>query len=541
MIPVQKSAEASSSLEATPAEAVSSVEQRATPAVLERSLLRARRRGNALRWGAIVLVVLLIEFVFVYLVSAGKYTGWPTYNLNYDMQAEGFRKGHLYLSVDPPPELVAKENPLDPANSELWFADLSIYKGRYYNYWGPFPAMVIAAYKAVMKVRSPVGDQYPVFVLYSIYLIAGALLIDRVARRIFPGLPLYIVLLSILVFALANPTPFMIATPGIYEAAIAGGQAFLLVGLVFAFDALIGKRRFLLVRLFAAGTAWAIAIACRVSVAPVAALFVLLTALMPLAHSGKRWLAVLRNLVWLGTPIALAVFGLLYYNRARFDQWFEFGTNWMLNTVHIRTSFDYIAANLYSYFLRKPVTGCQFPFFVTQWDMPKAFPDDFDLAEGYWVQEPVVGMLRVVPWAWLLPLGVFFGVRAILPRLGAGPRPSLNAVSGSKLWCACCFGIMGTVSALPSIGVFGATMRYLGDVTAGLVLFATWGGWSLYQLCCRMKWTRRAIGALMSVLALATIVYGLLIGYQGYNQHFQLYNPELHEKVTRALDFCPKK
>ena len=83
--------------------------------------------------------------------------------------------------------------------------------------------------------------QYPVFAVYSIYVVAGALLIDRLARRIFPGLPLYIVLLSILVFALANPTPYLVATPGIYEAAIGGAQAFLLVGLDFAFDALTGR------------------------------------------------------------------------------------------------------------------------------------------------------------------------------------------------------------------------------------------------------------------------------------------------------------
>ena len=540
MIPVQKSADASASLEATPDEPSLGVERLATAAARQGLLLRPRRRGNALRWGAIALVVLFIEFVFVFLISAGKFRGWPTYNRNYDMQAEGFRKGHLYLSVEPPAELVAKENPLDPANSELWFADLSLYKGHYYNYWGPLPAMVLAAYKAVMKIAKPIGDQYPVFAVYSIYVVAGALLIDRLARRIFPGLPLYIVLLSILVFALANPTPYLVATPGIYEAAIGGGQAFLLVGLVFAFDALSGRRSFLLARLLAAGVAWGLAIACRVSVAPVVALFIVLTASMPLAHSGNRWLAVFRNLVWLGFPPALSVFGLLYYNRARFDDWFEFGTNWMLNTVHIRSSFEYVGVNLYSYFLRKPVTSCQFPFFSAPWDMPEAFPAGDKIPEGYWIQEPVLGMLRVVPWMWLLPLGLVFGVRALIPRYNARPLPRLSAVKGSSLWCACCLGIMGTVTALPTVGVFGATMRYLGDVTAGLVLFAAWGACCLYQRVRGAKWMRRAVGASMSMLALATIVFGLLAGYQGYIQHFQLYNPSLHQRVTQALDFCKK-
>src|SRR5689334_13931078 len=221
VIPVQKSAQTSPSLDESSGDLMPSA-RRSIPSAVRVLPLGALRRRHGLRWAAIAIVVLAMEFMFVFLISAGKYKGWPTYNLNYDMQAEGFRKGHLYLSVLPSPELLAKENPLDPANSELWFADLSLYKGKYYNYWGPLPAMAIAAYKAVLKVRSPIGDQYPVFILYSIYLVAGALLIDRMARRLFPSVPLYIVLLSIVVFALANPTPFLIATPGIYEAAIGG-------------------------------------------------------------------------------------------------------------------------------------------------------------------------------------------------------------------------------------------------------------------------------------------------------------------------------
>ena len=542
MIPVQKSAERPTSLDAVLGAAAEHAAHGSPSRVTDQLRQKRRRHSNALRWVTIALVLLGIEFIYVFIVSAGKFVDWPTYNNNYDMQAEGFRNGHLYLPLEAPAELLAKENPLDPANAHLWFADLSLYKGKYYNYWGPLPALALAAYKAIMEIRQPVGDQHPVFILYSIYLVAGALLLDRMARRLFPGLPFYTVVLSILVFAFANPTPYMIATPGIYQAAIGGSQAFLLLGLLFAFDTLSGSRVFLSARLLAAGVAWTMAIACRVSTGPAAALFVLLTALIPRPHTGNRWLAVVYNLLWLGCPMALGVFGLLYYNHARFDDWFEFGTSWMLNTVHIRASLDFVGPNLYSYFLRPAVETCQFPFFTTPWDVGSkiAFPADFPVPDGYWVQEPVVGMLRVTPWIWFLPVAVFYGIRAALPRRGTA-LPILGVVSGSRLWCACCFGVLGTVTALPSIGVFGATMRYLADVSAGLVLFATWGAWSLYQHLRRRKWTRRAFGAAMAVLATATVMLGLLIGYQGYNGHFQIYNPKLHERVTRSFSLCANK
>jgi hypothetical protein len=534
----QKSAETSTSLDGDSA-VPPGAPHRTLSAVRQRSLPRTPHRA-VIRWMTLAIVLLGIEFVYVFIVSAGRYVDWPTYNFNYDMQAEGFRKGHLYLAVEPPPELIAKENPLDPANAALWFADLSLYKGKYYMYWGPLPALALAAYKGLMKVQQPVGDQYPVFILYSVYLLAGALLIERMARRLFPGLPLYLVVMAILVFAFANPTPYMIATPGIYQAAIAGSQAFLLVGLIFAFDTLMGGREYLIVRLIGAGVAWTLAIACRVGAGPPAAFLVLLTALVPRPHPGNRWWAVLRNLLCLGTPMAAGVFGLLYYNRARFDEWFEFGTNWMLNTVHIRSSLKYVVPNLYSYFLRPPVEDCRFPFLTSAWDMDasKAFPPTFLLPEGYWIQEPVVGMFRVAPWTWLLPVAAIYVVRAALPRFGAAALPSVDAVKGSRLWCALSFCVLASVTALPIIGVFGATMRYLADIAAGLLLFTTWGAWSLLQHLRRRKWLRRALAVSLAVLATGTVILGLLIGYHGYIGHFQTYNPTLHERVTRRLSLC---
>ena len=70
------------------------------------------------------------------------------------------------------------------------------------------------------------------------------------------------------VFAYANHTPFEIATPGIYEAAIVGAQAFLLLGLLFAFDAVWradAERPPPAWLLLAAGASWALSIGSRVS------------------------------------------------------------------------------------------------------------------------------------------------------------------------------------------------------------------------------------------------------------------------------------
>jgi hypothetical protein len=493
---------------------------------------------RAVRATTLVLTVLAVMFVYLFLVTAGTFHEWPTYNALYDSLAQGFRSGHLYLPIEPSPELVAAENPLDPANSSLWIPDLSFYQGKFYIYWGPFPALCLWAVKALFRIKRTLGDQYPCFAFYLLFVVAGAVLITRIARRLFPGLPHTFVLMAIVVFCFASPTPYLLATPGIYEAAIGGGQAFLLVGIILAFDALGGIRSYSRLRLFLAGAAWAIALACRVSLGPAVLLVAILTAVVP-RRVGNRWWNALIDLTLMSIPIVVTVGGLLVYNKARFDSWLEFGTGNQLNVVHYRGAYEYLRPNLYSYFLRKPVTSCEFPFAKAPWDMgDPAFPDGYAIPEGYWIQEPVVGMLRVVPWAWLVPLCLLFVARALSARVRSTRLLSAGAPTGARLWCVGVFATLAIVNALPFVATFNATMRYLGDVTPGFILLATIGAWSLYDAMRHRKWLRRAYGAGLAILAAGSVILGMLFGFDGYGAHFRSYNPALHEKLVNKLSHC---
>jgi len=91
-----------------------------------------------------VLLLAAIEVSYLFIVTAGRFTVWPTWNTNYDLLAEGFRSGHLYLARAPDPALLAKPNPFDPIWRSLWFWDASLYRDHYYLYWGPLPAVAVA-------------------------------------------------------------------------------------------------------------------------------------------------------------------------------------------------------------------------------------------------------------------------------------------------------------------------------------------------------------------------------------------------------------
>ena len=364
----------------------------------------------------------IIEIAYVFFVSAGRFTHWPTTLSFLDDQAEGFRAGHLHFAIEPAAALLAKANPFDPAWRPLWYWDASLYNGHYYLYWGPVPALLLAGFKTLFRVHAHIGDQYVVFVLASLQALAGLVLIDRVQRRLFPELPAVFVVLAVAVFAFANPTPYNLARGAVYEAAIVGGHAFLIAGLVFAFDALsaLGRQRS---RLALAGTCWVLAVGCRASIAPAVALLVALTcwlvaprARRSLAAAGRRAAvarradrrrrraladlqqAALRRLAGLRAALPADVDRVRTRPRPTFRR-----TSGATRSDRARCAARSRTCSRSRTWARGRCPG---------W---------LHAAAGYIVYEPVIGWLLAVPWAWLAPATALFGARRLVALRAAAP------------------------------------------------------------------------------------------------------------------------
>lgn len=467
-----------------------------------------------------ILLLVAVAFVYAFIVSAGTLSSWPTYSNYYDLLAEGFRAGRLDIPISPSPQLLTAQDPFDPSLAPLWVWDASLHDGRYYFYWGPLPAVLEAVVKSVLGISRSLGDQYFLYFFALLHLVFGALIIRRLARRVFPDVPSFLVGLALLVFAFSNPIPHSLASPAIYQAAILGGQAFLMGGMLFALDAVSADPSAELVhrKLILTGILWALAMACRVSVGPAVGLLVVAT-VVSVRRTGPA--------LALATPIALMTGLLLLYNQQRFGSWFDFGLTKQLTTMPYHASGSYVPLNLYSYALRPFQPSCEFPYALqTAGYSASVFPRSMSIAPGYMTQEPVVGMLLAVPWSWLAPIGM------ILVPLSA------TRASRVLVWCAACFAILGTVTGLPDLVSFIATMRYLGDVTPGIVLSGILGAWWLYSRTSPGSWARRLVIGLCTILGVATVLLGLLLGFQGYSGHFRLHNPALHRTLVKALSLC---
>ncbi|HEX3597696.1 MAG TPA: hypothetical protein VHU80_21455 [Polyangiaceae bacterium] len=213
-----------------------------------------------LPWAAVVLA--LVSFYYVFLASAGRFTDLKVQADYFDRMAEGFRAGHLYLRQPPPRELIVASNPFDHQFRPFWLWDASLYRGHFYLYWSPVPALALLAYKVVTQTHDTITDQWVTTALMVSRLCAGAGLISTLASRARFRQPTWLVCLAIAVFGLANPLPFVVARPHIYEGTLCGAQGFLFWGMLAAFWGLeLPRRRRLLFAL--ASVAWALAAGCR--------------------------------------------------------------------------------------------------------------------------------------------------------------------------------------------------------------------------------------------------------------------------------------
>lgn len=489
----------------------------------------------------ILLLVLVgvVGLAYTFIVSAGTFSSWPTYSNYYDLLAEGFRAGRLDLPISPSPRLLAARDPFDPSLAPLWVWDASLREGHYFLYWGPLPAVLEAVVKSVFGISRSLGDQYLLFLFALLEVLFGALIIQRLARRQFPEVPSFLVGLALLVFAFSNPLPHSLASPAIYQAAILGGQAFLLGGVLFAFDAVVAgpssgsfHRKLIL-----SGILWALALACRISVAPAVLLLVVATAVSVIRPGPDRARRMLSGVLRLGIPIAVVTGLLLLYNERRFGSWFDFGVATQLTTMPYHASMSYAPLNLYSYALRSLHLSCEFPYAFQIPDIGGGgFPTWMRIAPGYTTREPLVGILLAVPWSWLAPIGMILvpcsAIRA--SRSSADPDAGVRILG----WCSASFAILGSVTGFPDLVSFLATMRYLGDVTPGIVLSGILGAWWLYSRTSPGTGSRRLVTGMCASLGVATVLLGLLLGFQGYSGHFRVHNPGLHDRLVRALSLC---
>ena len=378
---------------------------------------------------------------------------------HYEYLAEGFLRGHTYLSVEPDPRLLELKDPYDPvANKPYRLWDASLYHGKYYLYYGPAPALAL-----MLPWRVLTGHALPQRLAVGAFAVLGlaglALLLREVRDRHFPRLPDAALGAIVIVAFHASWLPVALRRPSFWEMPIVSAVAFLWWSVYFLwkFHDTGGRARWAV----GGGVALALLMGCRVTfVFSAVAIALLFLAPGPGPGAARRW----GKALIAGSLAFAGGVGLLLYNHARFGSWLEFGQSYQLWGAEYRGlhffSLGNIPFNAHAYLLSLPQAGPYFPFLHPFWTE--------DRPEGYLGFEEIYGVVFMMPvhlaglaacaWAWRH--------RAVL-----GARAAAVALAASV--CA--------------------------SVFAGLILFSWGGACSRYSTELLAGWTVATSVGLMAV------------------------------------------
>ncbi len=484
--------------------------------------------------------ILFMLITYVWFMSFGLWTRWPSirsYNTYYDQLATAFQHGSLSLETKPGSALLALHNPYDPTSREVnnvpYPIDFSLYKGKFYLYFGPVPALFLLVIKFLGF--GTIGDNYLVFVFVSGILIFQSLLIIKLWKRFFQNIPVWMTSLCILFCGLISPIPWILTQARVYDAAGTGGQFFFLAGLYYVVAALdresISVGQFLM-----AGISWALAIGSRLTqIVPIAflACMILFWAFRTYPQTKLRSKAIF-PLIFLCLPLVLGLAVLGWYNWARFNSVFETGLYYQLagpnlqKYSHVLFSPLYLLPNLYDYLFMRPTVNMTFPFLQsTPGYGAIKFP--FISLPTIYHEGGLTGILFSTPFALFaaIPIfSIFLGKKKT--------KDKVNSYNDTYFFKWLIISLLGSFlfGFAPVVLFFFVQTRYLTDFVPSLILLSIMGFWQGYISITYKLAIRRLYVALGIILIVTSIIISILLALSANAAQFQQFNPILWNRLT---------
>ncbi|HXQ82326.1 MAG TPA: hypothetical protein VN775_13495 [Opitutaceae bacterium] len=348
--------------------------------------MSAARKGGAAPWvAAFALAASVLFYAWTTSTTGYRLELRGAKQDYYNLLVRGFLKGHLYMDAAPDPALLALPPNERPGNAPFML-DASLYRDRYYLYFGVAPAVLLYLPYAVLT-----GQGLPEAGAALFFASAGLLFATlwwlEVRRRFFPGSGGAWTLVSILGIAIGSAVPSTLRRPIFYEVAITAGYAFMMMALwAFARARSAPARR--TAWLVLGGVAAGLAVGSRANLGPSCVALVVCGAV---AAGSGRARGIVSALVPGGLAFAAVIAALGAYNGARFGNPLEFGHTYQLG-VEPRRLFHVanLEHNAAIYYLRPPALNGYFPFVAPSAEPIK--PEDYvgrESAHGEWVWLPL--------------------------------------------------------------------------------------------------------------------------------------------------------
>jgi hypothetical protein len=403
----------------------------------------------------------------------------------YSLQTAGFARGQLNVAITPPAALLALKDPYDPvANAPYRAHDMTLWRGKYYLYFGVTPVLVFFWPLYALTGWYPT-EGLAVAMFCSAGVAISLALLGAVRWRYFPRAGALWLVAGALVLVLANPVALLVQAPQFYQVPISAAFALHMGMLGAIYGAVNAGRRRAWAWLAVASGLYGLSIAARPNyVLSGFALAVPWVVLVGRSRTrGWFWPAVKLGLAAFGPAVAAGL-GLLIYNWLRFGNPTEFGMKFTLGGEKFPDrklmGLEFVWPHVHDYLTRAGNWGRYFPFF----SIPSGIP---------------YGALRYGPWLWFMPAALL----AIRPGTGRGGAAVIVAV-----------GVAAVANLALLCVFFGLTDRYPPDYVPAALLFAGIGALALGQRRGegRWAWTRGAgLKVVGAGLAGLTIFFALAV------------------------------
>jgi len=478
---------------------------------------------------AVILLAAISAFIFWYL-SVGQFPSFPKAEQLYLYQGEAFARGQISLLQQPSPQLLALKNPYDyterAAVPFLW--DASLYKGKYYIYWGPVPALFYAGAEVLTGINPPGQLMLLIAAVGQACLLAAMLW--QIWRRFYPNAPGISVSLFLLAGCINLPNIFLLGKTQTYEISVISGQFFLLLGLFSWWRYLTTRRQSWLVL---AGFGWGLAAGSRISLLVSIGVYLCFGLFHFWQQKGPGhplW----KPLVALFSPLGLCLLALGVYNFIRFDNPLETGIRYQL-TVPIEQnryfSANFIPSNLYVYLFYPLHLSNTFPFYQSNLFNPSFLPGWASIPPGKTFDEVFFGIIPTLPILWMIALWV------VVLALRRKEAPNSTEPAGTKPGFIGMIALAGGLQFAFMMFYYVSAMRFISDFYLPFFLTAVF---SIYQMDGLLRRGHsRVITSLRGILWLCAawfVVRTALAGYLGSfdipPQMFRAFNPSLFQTLA---------
>lgn len=454
---------------------------------------------------------------------------------HYNLLTEAFLSGQLHLTVEPPVELLALDDPYDPMESKPYrLHDASLYDGRYYSYFGPAPVLTLYIPWRIITGME-MSDQLATAIFFSGVFLLSVLILIRARCLMAPESSFVLLLLCIAAVGLCTVSPYLLRSSEFYETAIASGSFWFLLScyLLFIFTVPIQGNPTIhrLMILVFAGICYGLAVASRPNYFPGAIIF--LIPLLALRKSSAGAQEIRKTAFSFLIPLASIGVLLMIYNYLRFDNIFELGRTYQLDATTVTDWFNLsnVLHNAYLYLLLPLVPDHIFPFFhltvFTDWyNIPSFLSHGYD----YYGPEPVMGVLPNLPF--VLGILPFFAFSLFV-------KEAEKRVSFFRFFCLLM--IPAVLNLIVLLLLSAASMRYILDFMPSF-LVAAGVGWMILEEKVRRSlrtWLRTLFYASFSILWLWSAACSMSISLTGYHNSLAHGNPQRFKEIESRFGIIP--